>query len=88
MKTEMDKAEALASALQLLMSNHAPHVWVWALRRALEPTDMDLFHRPSVEQITRQHAQVMMRVTEIYRQHASTPAPEGYHLHPLPSSTS
>jgi hypothetical protein len=86
--SEMDKAVALASALQLLMSNHAPHIWVWAMREALKPTQMGLFHRTTVQQLVQQHADTMMRVTYLYQNTNSTMSPEANHLYPIPSSTS
>ena len=83
--SEMDKAVALASALQLLMSNHAPHIWVWAMREALRPTQMGLFHRTTVKQ----HVDIVMSVTQLYRStNPSIMSPEANHLYPVPSSTS
>jgi hypothetical protein len=82
--SEMDKAVALASALQLLMSNHAPHIWVWAMRRALEPTQMGLFHRTTVKQ----YVDIATSVTQLYYGMNSAMPPEANHLYPIPSSTS
>lgn len=86
--TEMEKAEALTSALHLLFTSHATHIWVYALRQALQPTQMSVYQRAAVEQLVREHSTAMLAITELHRvHHKATPSPDGYHLYPRPSTT-
>lgn len=85
----MDKAEALISALRLLFTTHEDHIWVYAMRETLKPTPMNIYERATVEQLVRDHSQVMLAITQLNTlYHKATPLPDGYYRFRQPSTTS
>jgi hypothetical protein len=84
-ESEMDKAVAIKGALDLLFNGVPPHIWVWALQQALQPTQLGVYKRNTVEEIVRQHADIMRRVEELRILHSSTPTTNLWE-YPIPST--
>lgn len=84
-ETEMDKAVAIKGALDLLFNGVSPHIWVWALKEALQPTQLGVYKRNQIEELVRQHADIMRRVEQLKNMHHSTPTTQLWD-YPMPSA--
>lgn len=84
----MQKAEALIAALRLLLLGNPQYIWIYALREFLKQTPFNIYDRTTIEQLVRQHGDIMRKVNELRMMHSSTPSPETGWQYQVPSTTS